>query len=41
MLWSEKVATPVDLAPAAMQEIRAESIWKGPGWVVEFRKPTR
>jgi len=22
-----------------MQEIKAGSIWKGTGWVVEFRKP--
>ena len=35
----ETVTTPVDLVPAAMQEIKAESIWKGTGWVVEFRKP--
>ena len=35
----EKVTTPVDLVPAAMQEIKAESIWKGTGSVVEFRKP--
>jgi ubiquinone/menaquinone biosynthesis C-methylase UbiE len=35
----ETVTTPVELVPAAMQEIRADSIWKGTGWVVEFRKP--
>ena len=35
----ETVTTPVDLVPAAMQEIKADSIWKGTGWVVEFRKP--
>lgn len=35
----EAVTTPVDLVPPAMQEIKAESIWKGMGWVVEFRKP--
>ena len=35
----EKVITPVDLVPATMQEIKAGSIWKGTGWVVEFRKP--
>lgn len=35
----EAVTAPVDLVPAAMQEIKAESIWKGTGWVVEFRKP--
>jgi ubiquinone/menaquinone biosynthesis C-methylase UbiE len=37
----EAVTTPVDLVPPAMQEIKAESIWKGMGWVVEFRKPAR
>lgn len=35
----ETVTTPVELVPAAMQEIKADSIWKGTGWVVEFRKP--
>ena len=35
----EAVTTPVDLVPAAMQEIKADSIWRGTGWVVEFRKP--
>ena len=35
----EAITTPVDLVPAAMQEIKADSIWKGTGWVVEFRKP--
>jgi ubiquinone/menaquinone biosynthesis C-methylase UbiE len=35
----EAVTTPVDLVPTAMQEIKAASIWKGTGWVVEFRKP--
>jgi ubiquinone/menaquinone biosynthesis C-methylase UbiE len=35
----ETVTTPVDLVPAAMQEIKSASIWKGTGWVVEFRKP--
>ena len=35
----DTVTTPVDLVPAAMQEIKADSIWKGTGWVVEFRKP--
>jgi ubiquinone/menaquinone biosynthesis C-methylase UbiE/uncharacterized protein YbaR (Trm112 family) len=35
----EAVTTPVDLVPVAMQEIKANSIWKGTGWVVEFRKP--
>jgi hypothetical protein len=35
----ETVTTPVDLGPAAMQEIKADSIWRGTGWVVEFRKP--
>ena len=34
-----ELPTPVDLVPAAMQEIKAESIWRGIGWVVEFRKP--
>ncbi len=34
----EKVTTPVELVPADMQEIRADTIWKGAGWVVEFRK---
>jgi len=27
------------LVPATMQEIKAESIWKGTGRVVELRKP--
>jgi ubiquinone/menaquinone biosynthesis C-methylase UbiE len=35
----EAITAPIDLVPAAMQEIRAESIWKGTGWVIEFRKP--
>jgi ubiquinone/menaquinone biosynthesis C-methylase UbiE len=35
----ETVTTPVDLVPVTMQEIKADSIWKGTGWVVEFRKP--
>lgn len=35
----DPVTTPVDLVPAAMQGVRADSIWKGMGWVVEFRKP--
>jgi ubiquinone/menaquinone biosynthesis C-methylase UbiE/uncharacterized protein YbaR (Trm112 family) len=35
----EAVTAPVALVPTAMQEIKAESIWKGTGWVVEFRKP--
>jgi len=35
----ETVTTPADLVPTAMQEIKAESIWKGTGWVAEFRKP--
>ena len=37
----EAVTTPVDLVPATMQEIKAESIWRGTGWMVEFRKPAR
>ncbi len=35
----EKVTTPVELVPTAMQEIKASSIWKGAGWMVEFRRP--
>jgi ubiquinone/menaquinone biosynthesis C-methylase UbiE len=35
----ETVTTPVELVPAAMQDVKSESIWKGTGWVVEFRKP--
>jgi len=37
----ETVTTPVDLVSTDMRDIKAESIWKGTGWVVEFRKPTR
>jgi ubiquinone/menaquinone biosynthesis C-methylase UbiE len=35
----ETIAAPVDLVPPTMQEVKADSIWKGTGWVVEFKKP--
>jgi hypothetical protein len=33
------VAPPVDLVPAAMQEVRVFDVWKGWLYCLEFRKP--
>ncbi|HTX88701.1 MAG TPA: methyltransferase domain-containing protein [Bacteroidales bacterium] len=34
-----KVCPPVDLIPDAMKEIRLDTIWKGFGFLISFRKP--
>lgn len=35
----ETVAPPVDLVPSEMEDIQLHDIWKGYGYLIEFRKP--
>jgi ubiquinone/menaquinone biosynthesis C-methylase UbiE len=35
----ESVVPPVDLLPKEMEQIRVDSIWRGMGYCLEFRKP--
>ncbi len=35
----EKVVPPLDLIPENMEDIRLHEIWKGYGYLIEFRKP--